>query len=241
MPPGPVADKSGQANTMPSNRFFGNLISFMAGPSSRWVFLVGLLYGIIMSFFNSLLFLHMKRNLQSRNSEIGTFLTISVLLEIPIFGYSDFFIKKFGYKKMILLAQSTSLVRLLFYYLFCSSKGEEGGDLMMMVLQGVHGVCYAFFWASVVQTLNYLSPPSIKASVQSVFSTVYSHIGQGIGVTVFGYVMDHHGSPMMWLLGGLLTGFTILITLIFFPEIPSSPPHKTTNTGKNGEETSFPK
>jgi nucleoside transporter len=142
-------------------------------------------------------------------SSLGQFSEIMFLLLLP------FFLKKYGFKKTILVGMLAWGVR---YVLF--SFGNNG-DLFSLLVLGIflHGICYDFFFVCGQIYTDSKAGEKYKSAAQGLITLATYGVGMLIGFWVAGkitdaYVLENlgHNWANIWLFPA---GFAIIV-LIFF-------------------------
>jgi len=142
-------------------------------------------------------------------SSLGQFSEIMFLLLLP------FFLKKYGFKKTILVGMLAWGVR---YLLF--SFGNNG-DLFSLLVLGIflHGICYDFFFVCGQIYTDSKAGEKYKSAAQGLITLATYGVGMLIGFWLAGvitdsYVMENlgHDWASIWLFPA---GFAIIV-LIFF-------------------------
>jgi len=142
-------------------------------------------------------------------SSLGQFSEIMFLLLLP------FFLKKYGFKKTILVGMLAWGVR---YLLF--SFGNNG-DLFLLLVLGIflHGICYDFFFVCGQIYTDSKAGEKYKSAAQGLITLATYGVGMLIGFWVAGVITDSyvlenlgHDWASIWLFPA---GFAIIV-LIFF-------------------------
>jgi len=142
-------------------------------------------------------------------SSLGQFSEILFLLLLP------FFLKKYGFKKTILVGMLAWGVR---YLLF--SFGNNG-DLFLLLVLGIflHGICYDFFFVCGQIYTDSKAGEKYKSAAQGLITLATYGVGMLIGFWVAGVITDSyvlenlgHDWASIWLFPA---GFAIVV-LIFF-------------------------
>jgi MFS transporter, PPP family, 3-phenylpropionic acid transporter len=164
------------------------------------IFLGGVGLAIGGNFFS----LHMK-NLGASQTYIGLSLTFATLGELPfmMFGYK--LLKRYPAKNLLLLALFFIALRLAGYAL-------AQVPWHFLIVQLLHGPTFVLIWIAGISYADNLSPPHLKATGQSLFSTTLSGLGGTLGGFVGGILYDTVGAVQMFrfaavvlvLAGGLL-------------------------------------
>ena len=118
------------------------------------------------------------------DSQIGPVMTIGQFAEILTMAYLGFFLKNFGFKKIITIGISAYFIR---YVIF----GTLALPVSVMVLsQAFHGFCYAFFFAAAYIYVDKLAEEDVRHSAQTVFGIIILGGGPVIGGWLSGYLQN---------------------------------------------------
>ncbi|EAR02610.1 MFS transporter [Maribacter sp. HTCC2170] len=142
-------------------------------------------------------------------SSIGQFSEIMFLLLLP------FFLKKFGFKKTIIVGMLAWIAR---YILF--SFGNSG-DLFSLLVLGIflHGICYDFFFVCGQIYTDSKAGKKYKSAAQGLITLATYGIGMLIGFWVSGMITDSylnenagHDWASIWLFPA---GFAFVVFIFF--------------------------
>lgn len=133
-----------------------------------------------------------------------------------------FFLKKFGIKKVMLMAMFSWFLRFGFF-----AVGDPGTGVWMFILSMiVYGVAFDFFNVSGSLFVDKETDPSIRSSAQGVFMMMTNGFGATIGMLVAGKIINHMGvfselkTPLEKLQGwetawGIFAIYALVVALIF--------------------------
>jgi hypothetical protein len=93
---------------------------------------------------------------------------VAELLTMLVLGAT---LKKFGWKKTMIVGILGHAARFAVYALFPQSQG------MIIAVQILHGICYAFFFATVYIFVDAYFPKDVRASAQGLFNVMILGIG----------------------------------------------------------------
>ena len=77
---------------------------------------------------------------------------------------------------------------------------------LVMVVQLLHGACFALFWTAAVDYANASAPAELRATAQSAVSTAYYLIGAGCGSVLFGAAYERGGARATYAAGIAIAG-----------------------------------
>ncbi|WP_339653019.1 nucleoside permease [uncultured Maribacter sp.] len=142
-------------------------------------------------------------------------MTLGQISEIVFMLLLPLFFTKFGFKKTILVAMATWVVR---YLLFAFGDVEELG-FMLIIGIALHGICYDFFFVSGQIYTNSKAGEKYKSSAQGLITLATYGVGMLIGFWVAGkistaYLLNDgkHIWEMIWLYPA---GFALVVFVLF--------------------------
>ena len=119
-----------------------------------------------------------------KDSQIGPARTVGHFAEIAAMAYLGFFLKRFGFRKVIFLGVLAYAAR---YAVF----GTVTLPIWIMVLsQAFHGICYAFFFAGAYIYVDKIADEDVRHSAQTVFGMIILGGGPVIGGWLSGYLQE---------------------------------------------------
>jgi PPP family 3-phenylpropionic acid transporter len=139
------------------------------------------------------------------NTMVGIAVTLSTIFELPVLFFSNYLLRKFKTRGLLLLAMGVTGLRCVLYAL-------SGGPQAVLAIQLLHGLTYPALWVAGVTYASENSPEEMKASAQGLLSAVLMGLGAGAGGLVGGVLIDWRG--VGWMFG--VTGAAVLISLVIF-------------------------
>ncbi len=119
-----------------------------------------------------------------KDSQIGPAMTVGQFAEIAAMAYLGFFLKRFGFRKVIFLGVLAYAAR---YAVF----GTVTLPIWVMVVsQAFHGICYAFFFAGAYIYVDKIADEDVRHSAQTVFGMIILGGGPVIGGWLSGYLQE---------------------------------------------------
>ena len=119
-----------------------------------------------------------------KDSQIGPAMTVGQFAEIAAMAYLGFFLKRFGFRKVIFLGVLAYAAR---YAVF----GTVTLPIWIMVAsQAFHGICYAFFFAGAYIYVDKIADEDVRHSAQTVFGMIILGGGPVIGGWLSGYLQE---------------------------------------------------
>jgi predicted MFS family arabinose efflux permease len=139
-----------------------------------------------------MVFLFFAKDLEASNTLLGITVAVTVSFEIPLFYMGAWLHRALSGTSMLLVAMACYCSRVYYYTLV----GKEHAWYVLL-LEPLHGVTYALSASASVSEMSRLAPPHLQATGQS-FLSVARMIGSVIGTVGGGYVMQHHGSLVLY-------------------------------------------
>lgn len=158
------------------------------------MFTIGLTL-VVISTFNWLFLL----GLGAKPSLLGLTSLSSIILEAPMFFFSRTVLDKLGIPGTILLAQFALAIRVFAYSLLTPNTVS-----FVLLIEMLHGICFATAWSAGVKLALSIAPPGREATSQGILNAVFSGLGPAVGCTLGGTLYDGYGPQMMFRVLGLL-------------------------------------
>jgi Nucleoside H+ symporter len=98
-------------------------------------------------------------------------MTIGQIAEIPTMLILGLALKKFGWKMTMIVGVLGHAARFAVYSMFPDSPGA------IIAVQVLHGICYAFFFATVYIFVDEFFPKDVRASAQGLFNVMILGVG----------------------------------------------------------------
>ena len=140
---------------------------------SHPVILVLWLVTFVDAFVHNSYFIHTGTFLQSigiKANWVMPVMSFGQIMEIPTMLALGYFLKRFGWKTTMILGVLGHAVRFGVYALFPNQT-------LVILVQLVHGVCYAFFFATVYIFVDEYFPKDVRTSAQGLFNLMILGVG----------------------------------------------------------------
>jgi MFS transporter, PPP family, 3-phenylpropionic acid transporter len=136
---------------------------------------------------------------------VGWNFTIAAVVEIPLFWFSTKVMQRLGLFPMLAIGTGA-------YALKYCLMGFAPAVGVVLGLQALDGIAFAFYFSAAVEIVNLMAPAHAKATAQSVFGAA-GGISGIIGNLAGGLIVDHQGPQFLfWLMGAI----GLLATLFFY-------------------------
>lgn len=187
-------------------------------------------YGFLMCVPELVLFVQLENEFKVPRVVYGACVWASTLTELPVFFFSDHILSEYSRQSCFFVSRIALLLRV-FAYSFMTSDTYQ----YILVVQFVHGLCFALNWITIMKHAHEMAPEGISTSVQSLVSVAYFYMGQGLGGMFWTRCYDEYGSNFTYMgaVGG--TGVLLLVESMF-PVWGYSQRKKLVQTGAEKQE-----
>ena len=148
-----------------------------------------------------------------KDSQIGPAMTIGQFAEILTMVYLGYFLKNLGFRKVITIGTIAYFSR---YAVF----GTESLPVWLIVIsQALHGICFAFFFATAFMYVDRITDKDIRHSAQTVFGIIILGGGPVIGGWLSGFLQEYYTVNGVFDFSNFwytIAGLSILTTIYFY-------------------------
>jgi PPP family 3-phenylpropionic acid transporter len=142
------------------------------------------------------------------SGKIGILYAVATMTEIPVFLFSSYLIKKFGY---VTTLTAVALAGALRWFILSLEPSFE----VLVLNQLLSGLTYALFLAAGVNYAYDVSPESTKTTAHSLFVVVYTNIAGIIASNAGGWIVKLGGYPLLYQVAAIMSilgaaGFTVM-------------------------------
>jgi len=159
-----------------------------------------------------------------KDSQIGPAMTIGQFAEIITMVFLGFFLKNLGFRKVITIGTIAYFAR---YAVF----GTESLPVWLIVVsQALHGICFAFFFATAFIYVDRITDKDIRHSAQTVFGIIILGGGPVIGGWLSGFLQEYYTVNGVFNFSNFwytIAGLSVLTTLFFYTLFREEPEVKT--------------
>ncbi|WP_274364989.1 MFS transporter [Paenibacillus thermotolerans] len=138
---------------------------------------------------------------------VGWNFTIAAVVEIPLFLFSTYVIRRIGLFPMLAIGTCAYAVK----YTVMGFTPPLGA---VLALQALDGVAFAFYFTAAVEIVNRMAPDNGKATAQSVFAAAGGIAGIAANAAG-GAIIDTQGPQFLFLLMGGISFFATLLFILF--------------------------
>jgi len=118
---------------------------------------------------------------------------VTVVFEIPIFHYSKWLLSNVGHDVLFVIAMISYLIRVLGYTLL-----TETTLYWILPLEILHGFTFASMWIASIDFSAAIAPTECSTTIQTILWVSYTYIGQIIGSTVGGWIIQNYSMIIMY-------------------------------------------
>lgn len=146
---------------------------------------------------------HLVSTLGQADSLIGIFSCAMVLPEVFMVMYIGRFIKRFGLKKLYIVACLSQIIRLLVYAM-------SGNIFLFLFASTLHGIMIGAGGVGNVEFMHQRIPSKMLSTAMSIYGAIYT-IGTALFSQVFGIIYQYGSSNMIFLVAALLSVIPLLM------------------------------
>jgi MFS transporter, PPP family, 3-phenylpropionic acid transporter len=138
---------------------------------------------------------------------IGWNFTIAAIVEIPLFLFSTIVIRRIGLFPMLAIGTCAYALK----YILMGFAPPVG---IVLALQALDGIAFAFYFTAAVEIVNLMAPEHRKATYQTVFAAAGGIAGIAANV-VGGIIVDTQGPQFLFSMMGIISFFATLLFILF--------------------------
>jgi len=166
-------------------------------------------FGGGISVVGNFLFLHLLEDLHASHVLLGLTVLSTILMEVPVFHYSDKILDYVGIRGMIIIAHFAYILRVSSYYFLNEAW-------WVLPVEVSHGLTYALIWPAGVAYASRSVAPEYETTAQGLFSGVFGGIGSAAGALIGGFVYEKYGARILFLGSGCMMAINLVIFLITY-------------------------
>jgi len=148
-------------------------------------------------------------SMNASTSLIGWAFSFEGMSELPFYFISAWLIKKIGLRKVFLFAMGVTALRMFLYAIIQEPK-------YVLLVEFTHGISFALFFVTMVETINKLVPSNWRATGQSLMWASYNGLGALLGNAIAGYMIDQFSIHRMFLYNAIALTLISLLTYFLF-------------------------
>lgn len=163
----------------------------------RWVLFMSCVFLVWIAVYASITFLGVSLSALGANQGlIGLVVTVGAVAELPFMAFSGKIIRRYGARKLLLVAMILLFVRFLLLSLLKAPQWAIAINLL-------NGPAFAFYWNSAVTYANRMAPTGFAGTAQGMLNSTTSLAGV-ISSLLTGWLFDQVGPTRLFLVMGIL-------------------------------------
>jgi len=152
-----------------------------------WFFANLVQYGVSMSLIEGFLAVWLLQDFEGATKLLyGVATVVMCLFEVPVFKYIGRLWKGEGSMTYVLLGCQVMLIIRLYLYTLLPSDMPA----LVLLVEPLHGICFAAMWAATVEYAKTIAPPGGMARLQSLVNGLYYCMSMGVGSALWGYAVE---------------------------------------------------
>jgi PPP family 3-phenylpropionic acid transporter len=174
-----------------------DLRSLLADPRLRSLLLVSALHWADCAPYHLFYGVFVREHaLPARLTGLG--MAVGVIAEVIVLWLAGTLERRFSIRSLLTLSFAATALRWLLL-------SRASSALAIVALQGLHGLTFGLFWATVVRALAEYVPPRLRVTGQALFAAVVFGAGNALGYQLAGWAYDaaHAVAPLFALAAGL--------------------------------------
>lgn len=171
----------------------------LANPEAVPFFAMSLLMGFGTGILSVYLFLYLDE-LGGSEMLMGLCITVTCIVELPIFAANNWILKKLGVNSVIHITLAVCVIRMAAY----STMHMWNSLWWVLAVESINGITFACFWPAGTLHCTKIAPPGMAATVQGVFTSLYGGVGGGLGGLFGGFVYSTYGAAAVFQIGLLV-------------------------------------
>ncbi|KWX69467.1 hypothetical protein AMQ84_31290 [Paenibacillus riograndensis] len=175
----------------PRSGMTAGMITLLKEPKFVWFLIPVFLAAIGPQMNNAFYSVYISHFGGEASAKIGLLYTAASLTEIPVFLFSGYIIRKFGYVKIL---TAVSLAGALRWYVLSLEPSFE----ILMANQMLSGLTYALFLSAGVNYAYDNSSDRAKTTAHSLFVVVYTNVAGIVASNVGGWVVERGGYSLLF-------------------------------------------
>lgn len=114
---------------------------------------------------------------------LGIAIAVQSMSELPFFFFGDRIVKRFGPKKVLIVAMLAAVIRMFLY-------GITGSPVLAIIVGVLHGLCLGLFIIATISYIQALTPSRLRATGQSLMYATYFGAGFTLGNLFIGFISE---------------------------------------------------
>ncbi|HLF91389.1 MAG TPA: MFS transporter [Anaerolineales bacterium] len=188
--------------------------------NQRWLLFLSATFvaGMGLTSVNNYLFPYMDE-IGANEGLMGFALTIGTISELPVFFFTDWLMKRFQIRGLLIIAMATIGLRGLLYWWVSDPR-------IVLVIQLLNGLNFPVLWVAGVAYAKESAPPGLGATAQGIFGTTLFGFAGAAGGYLGGVLLESVGGQAMFGVFGLIVLAGLPLFLIgerYMKPVPVTP------------------
>lgn len=141
-------------------------------------------------------------------SVIGTLWTVAVVTEVVLMVWSGRVMARIGVAPLFVITFVAAMVR---WGLMAAAPGVVG----LLLAQSLHALSFGAFHIAAVTIIHQTVPPTLRATGQTLYSSLAYGVGSALGLLVNGWLYAAWGSNVLFGLSAVVSGIGLVLALRF--------------------------
>uniref|UniRef100_A0A7S3NF87 Major facilitator superfamily associated domain-containing protein n=1 Tax=Aureoumbra lagunensis TaxID=44058 RepID=A0A7S3NF87_9STRA len=168
-------------------------------------------FGTLVVSVDSILYMQLENELAVSRTLSGLATALATAATFPVFWTSADIVQRYGYWRVIALAQCVLPVRLLLHA--CVTKSNVW--YVLLPTQLLHGPMFAAWISAAVELVDRLAPVDLRASTQSLLTMAYFTLGGCLGHLLWSTTFELYGGRTTYILASFASMISVLVFAFF--------------------------
>jgi len=190
-------------------------------PLLGYVYLSNLVLGFVMVIPEQVLSMQMERDFGMSRTMNGFTATLSIVVSVPCFWFSEGLMASYGHFALILAAHLLTALMC-----FLNAMMTTPCIACILAISALKGAAFSLNWAASIDFMQHMIRPELVSTCQTLVTWVYYTIAGGLGFVLWSWSYQVHGASRTNLLGmivALVEFFILRSTLKGWRSLSSMP------------------
>lgn len=193
----------------PPKNMLGNVKKLLKSFPVWILFVIIFILGTLWGFVESYLFWYLL-DLGAPKLLLGFTLTTGALISLPFLVSAEWFVKKFGYANLMIIA-------LAFYFIRCFGYSLISSPYWCFPFEAMEVFTYHLMWVAAITYSAELAPEGLRATMIGCVGSLHYGIGRASGSMIGGTLMAVFNARLAFRYLGIVAGVsTILYTICYY-------------------------
>ncbi len=203
---------------------FVKAFTLLKKPSIMWLVLASLPIAVVHQIYFVKAGPYLVESIGLKDSTIGPAMTVGQVAELAVIAFLGVFIKRLGFRITLCLGCLGYVLRYAIWGAIAMSDDVSSMGVTIAVLsQGLHGICFACFFATAYIYIDHIAEPDIRVSAQAVFGVIILGVGPMFSGPALVWLSRVYGDGEsitnysgMWFALSIISIVTMIIFGLFF-------------------------